>query len=210
VTLVAINVLMEPDRATVDHALAINAQLKSNFPQGFALDGQHTPHVTLVQCYVAESDVAGAARSLRSMLADGPPMNWNSRAIGLYALMHENLGLMGIVIEPTEDLRRLQGEVIRGLAPFTVPVGAADAFAPQPDGAPVTKETIEYVNSFIATRTGEHYNPHLTVGLGTRDFVEALKAEPFETLPFSAVSVSLYQLGEYGTAQKKLHDLHSC
>jgi phosphoglycolate phosphatase-like HAD superfamily hydrolase len=53
-----------------------------------------------------------------------------------------------------------------------------------------------------------NYHPHLTVGIGTRDFVDALKAEPFEAFTFRAVSVSLYQVGDYGVAQKKLYDLH--
>ena len=59
-------------------------------------------------------------------------------------------------------------------------------------------------------RTGENYNPHLTVGIGRRDFVDALKAEPFEPFPVRAVSVSLYQLGDYGVAARKLRELHRC
>jgi hypothetical protein len=49
-----------------------------------------------------------------------------------------------------------------------------------------------------------------TVGIGTRDFVDALKAEPFEPFTFRATSVSLYQLGDFGVAQRKLRDLHRC
>jgi hypothetical protein len=64
------------------------------------------------------------------------------------------------------------------------------------------------VNNFIGPRTGTNYNPHLTVGIGTRDFVDALKAEPFEPFTFRATSVSLYQLGDFGVAQRKLRDLH--
>jgi phosphoglycolate phosphatase-like HAD superfamily hydrolase len=37
--------------------------------------------------------------------------------------------------------------------------------------------------------------------------VDALKAEPFETFTFRAVSVSLYQVGDFGVAQRKLYDL---
>jgi hypothetical protein len=48
------------------------------------------------------------------------------------------------------------------------------------------------------------------VGIGRRDFVDALKAEPFEAFPVRAVSVSLYQLGDYGVAARKLRDLHRC
>jgi hypothetical protein len=44
----------------------------------------------------------------------------------------------------------------------------------------------------------------------TREFVDALQAEPFQPFTVRADSVSLYQLGDYGTAQRKLHELHRC
>jgi len=66
---------------------------------------------------------------------------------------------------------------------------------------------VDYVNNFVGPRTGTNYHPHLTVGIGTRDFVDALKAEPFEAFTVRAVSVSLYQVGDYGVAQRKLYDL---
>ncbi len=35
---------------------------------------------------------------------------------------------------------------------------------------------------------------HLTLGIGTSDFVEALVAEPFETFSFQTASISIYQI----------------
>ena len=84
------------------------------------------------------------------------------------------------------------------------------AFAPRADGKAISAPTIDYVNNFMGCRTGVNYHPHLTVGIGTRDFVKAFKAEPFEAFAFRAVSVSLYQLGDFGVAQRKLYDLHRC
>ncbi len=43
-----------------------------------------------------------------------------------------------------------------------------------------------------------------TTGLGTREFVDKLKAEPFQSFTFQARAASVYQLGEFGTAQKLL------
>jgi hypothetical protein len=85
--------------------------------------------------------------------------------------------------------------------------GTGKAFAPRPDGGEISQPTVDYVNNFVGPRTGMNYHPHLTVGLGTRDFVDALKAEPFEAFSFKAVSVSLYQVGDYGVAQNKLYNL---
>lgn len=117
---------------------------------------------------------------------------------------------MGIVIEPTQDLRQLQQRIIDAVAPFALEQGTGDAFAPRPDGEAISQPTVDYVNNFVSSRTGMNYHPHLTVGIGTRDFVDALKAEPFEPFTVRAVSVSLYQLGDYGVAQRKLYELYRC
>ena len=42
------------------------------------------------------------------MLHTEQSLHWQSKATGLYELASMNLALVGIVIEPTEDLIRLQ------------------------------------------------------------------------------------------------------
>lgn len=209
-SLIAINVLMDPDPATAEKARAVNARLRASYPGGFALDADHAPHVTILQRFVRTADVDRVAAAVAETLRTGPATSWESRAKGYYDLAHENLGLVGIVFAPTEDLRRLQQRVIDAVAPFAAEKGTAEAFAPRLDGGPIGQPTVDYVNGFVGSRTGANYNPHLTVGIGTRDFVDALKAEPFEPFTFRAISVSLYQLGDFGVAQRRLHDLHRC
>ncbi len=106
-------------------------------------------------------------------------------------------------------LRRLQQRIIDAVAPFAVEQGTGEAFAPRPDGGAISQPTVDYVNNFVGPRTGMNYHPHLTVGIGTRDFVDALKAEPFEAFTVRPVSVSLYQVGDYGVAQRKLYRLET-
>jgi hypothetical protein len=209
-TLIAINILFEPDAATVERAKALNARLLGNYPQGFPLDQHHTPHITILQRFVPGDVVEAVAQEVREVVAAEPALNWGSVATGLYDLAHGNLGAMGIAIQPTEDWRRLQLGIIEAVAPFAAEQGTAEAFAPRLDGAPISQLTIDYVNSFVGPRTGSNYNPHITVGIGTRAFLDALKAEPFEPFPVRAQTVSLYQVGDYGVAQTKLHDLHHC
>jgi 2'-5' RNA ligase len=208
--LIAINVLLDPDAATVEKARAVNARLREDYPDGFALDASHAPHITLLQRLVRTAHVDLVAKAVAEVLRTGPSMRWESKATGYYDLAYKNLGLVGIVIEPTEDLRRLQQRIIDVVAPFAAEEGTAEAFAPRLDGGSISQPTVDYVNNFVGPRTGMNYHPHLTVGIGTRDFVDALKAEPFEPFTFRAASVSLYQLGDFGVAQRKLHDLHRC
>lgn len=209
-TLIAINVLLDPDAATVEQAQAVNARLREDFPHGFALDENHAPHFTILQRFVQTTDLDKVADAVTEVLRAEQSMNWESKATGCYYLADKDLALVGIVIEPTEDLRRIQQRIIEAVAPFAVEKGTAEAFAPRPDGEAIGQPTLDYVNNFVGPRTGMNYNPHLTVGIGTRAFADALKAEPFEAYTVRAVSVSLYQLGDYGVAQRKLYELHRC
>jgi len=188
----------------------VNARLREDYPEGFALDANHAPHVTILQQFVQTADLDQVANAVADVLRAEQSMNWESRATGYYDLACKGLGLVGIVIEPNEDLRRLQQRIIDAIAPFAARNGTGEAFAPRPDGEPISQPTVDYVNNFVGPRTGINYNPHLTVGIGTRDFVDALKAEPFEPFTFRAEFVSIYHVGDFGVAQRKLHDLHRC
>ncbi len=207
-SLTAINILLDPDAATVEKAQAVNVRLRADFPHGFALDANHAPHITLLQQFVRTADLDEVAQAVMEVLRSEPSMDWESKAIGYYALADEDLRLAGIVIEPTEDMRRLQQKIIDAVSPYALEMGTSEAFAPRPDGEAIGQPTVDYVNGFVGSRTGMNYHPHLTVGIGTANFVDALKAEPFETFAVRAVSVSLYQVGDYGVAQKKLYDLY--
>lgn len=64
--------------------------------------------------------------------------------------------------------------------------------------------TITYVESFVPNASGANYNPHVTVGLGHKDDLDRLVADPFVGFAFRAEGASIYQLGDLGTAQKRL------
>jgi hypothetical protein len=133
-TLVAINVLMDPDAATVEKAQAINAHLRESYPDGFAFDANHAPHITLLQQFVRTADLDAVAKTLTEALRTEQSMNWECHVIGFCALADKDLLLAGIVIEPTSDLRRLQHKIIDAVAPFAVEKGTGEAFAPRLDG----------------------------------------------------------------------------
>jgi 2'-5' RNA ligase len=131
-TLTAINVLLDPDAATVERAQAANARLREDYPDGFALDANHAPHITILQRFVRTADLDKVATAVAEVLHTEQPMNWASKATGYYDLAYKNLGLVGIVVEPTEDLRRLQQRIIDAIAPFAAEKGTGEAFAPRP------------------------------------------------------------------------------
>jgi 2'-5' RNA ligase len=202
----AIDILLAPDHVMLDHARRSNDRLRSNYPAGFALDATHAPHITLLQRFVRTSDLDKVHAAVAKVLQDENPTSWELKATGYYDVPVEKLGVAGIVIEPTPDLLRLQQKLIHAVAPFNSDKGAAEAFALRPDGKTISQAqpTIDYVSSYVPKYSGRNFNPHVTVGLGEREFVDKLEAEPFQSFTFNARAVAVYQLGEFGTAQKLL------
>jgi hypothetical protein len=96
-----------------------------------------------------------------------------------------------------------QEKIIETIKPFMVK-GTGAAFFPRPDGGEITQPTIDYVNVFVPEHSGEKYNPHVTIGVALEPFVKEMLASPFNQFTFKSKSVSIYQLGDLGTAQKKL------
>lgn len=118
----------------------------------------------------------------------------------------KELGLGGIVVEPTADLVRLQTELIDAIAPFKAPASAGTAaYATTHQDPDINQATLDAVATYFPGHTGEHYSPHVTIGVGTVDYLNALLAAPFATFTFSPVGASVYQFGSYGTAMKQLH-----
>jgi 2'-5' RNA ligase len=205
-TLIAINVLLSPDAAMVEKSTAINTRLRENYPDGFPLDANHAPHITILQIFIKTADLANVTDAVSEVLRREQPMDLEGRANGYFEMAEKNLKLLGFSIEATQDLNRLQQKIIDAVAAFAVEKGSGDAFAPRLDGGAISEATVDYVNNFVGARTGSNYHPHLTLGIGTSQFVEALKAEPFEAFDFKTASVCIYQVGDYGVAQRKLFD----
>src|SRR5204863_6268946 len=108
----AIDILLVPDTTLVQHAEATNARLLKVFPKGFALDASHHPHITMLQQFVRTDDLDKAYAAVNKVLAGEKPTSWNLKAFKYYYIPSPPVGLAGIVVEPTEDLLRLQQKII--------------------------------------------------------------------------------------------------
>lgn len=201
----AIDILLEPDATMLQHAAAVNARLLKTYPKGFALDALHTPHITLIQRYVRTTDLDKVYAAAGNVLTHKKITDWKLKAFKYYFIPNKDTGLAGIVVEPTADLLKLQQELIDAIAPFTAKTGTVAAFATTPENADIQPALIDYVAAFVPKYSGEHFNPHVTVGVASQDYLKKMLAEPFDEFTFSPAGVSVYQLGSYGTAMKKLN-----
>ena len=203
----AIDIALEPDATMLQHAKDANARLLKSFPKGFTLDETHHPHVTMVQQFVRTADLDKVFAAANAVLAKEKPTLWTLKAFKYYYIPSPPVGLAGIVVEPTEDLHRLQDELIKAVEPYTVKTGTPAAFFSEDGGRDIQQFLIDYVANFVTIAAGKHFNPHVTIGVGTETDLNKMLAEPFDTFTFSATGVSVYQLGTFGTARKELKAL---
>jgi hypothetical protein len=200
----AIDILLDPDATMVKHAESANERLLKEFPKGFALGKSHQPHISCLQRYVKTGDLDKVYEAVGKVLAEEKPTAWKLKAHKYYYIPWKDLGLAGIVIEPTDDLIRYQKKLIDAVAPFTVKQGTAAAFVTTKEDPDINQPTIDYVATFVPDQTGKKFNPHVTIGIASEDYLKKMLDEKFEAFTFSPVGASVYHLGNFGTARKKL------
>ena len=181
----AIDIALEPDATMFQRAQDANARLLKAFPKGFALDASHQPHVTMLQQFVRTADLDKVYAAANAVLAKEKPESWTLKAIKYYYIPSPPVGLAGIVVEPTEDLHRLQNELIAAVAPYRVKTGAPAAFFSDECGRDIQKFLIDYVANFVSAAAGKKFNPHVTIGVGTEATLNKMLTEPFESFMFS-------------------------
>ena len=85
--------------------------------------------------------------------------------------------------------------------------------APSPDwlagpaSCDIQQGLIDYVANFSTVAAGKKFNPHVTIGVAPEVYLKETLAEPFKAFMFSPVGASVYQLGSFGAARKKLQAL---
>jgi phosphoserine phosphatase len=202
----AIDILLEPDATMLEHAAANNARLLGAFPNGFALDASHRPHITMLQTFVRTADLDQVYAAEERVLAAAHVNAMKLEAFKYYYAPAGATGVAGICAKPTPEILRLQANIIAAAAPFMVQAGPIGAFtAPHEDPA-IDAAIIQYVSTFVPKMAGGHFNPHVSTGIAPKEYLDKMLAEPFRTFSFSPAGAAVYQLGPFGTAAKKLKE----
>jgi phosphoserine phosphatase len=202
----AIDILLEPDTTMLQHSAANNTRLLAVFPRGFALDAKHRPHITMIQRFVRTADLDQVYAATGQVLARTNVTAMKLEAFKYYYIPSKEIGIAGIVAKPTPELLKLQADLIAAVAPFTLETGDSAAFVTTPDDPIIDPLLIGYVSTFVPKASGEHFNPHVTTGVAHREYLDQMLGEPFAPFTFSPAGAAVYQLGQFGTAAKKLKE----
>lgn len=207
--LTAIDILINPDLAMLTRAQAINARMLASIPTppGFALDDNHQPHVTVLQRYVRTAHLDRVFDAIQILLKTTETSALTLTAIGLAHMdidNHPDAGLAAVIATPGPEILDFQDKLIETLRPFTESGGTDQAYVRTETEPDINAQTIDYIERYVPEHSGENFLPHITVGMATLSDLTNIEDEPFDPLPFSPTSISVYQLGNNGTAAKHL------
>ena len=161
----------------------------------------------MIQQFVRTADLDKVYAAANQVLAKENAASWHLKAFRYYYIPVPPNGIAGIVVEPTEELLRVQRRLLDAVAPFTEKTRTAAAFVSADDGRDIQDGLIDYVANFRTVAAGRKFNPHVTIGVAPDVYLKQMLAEPFKSFMFSPVGASVYQLGSYGAARKKLQAL---
>jgi hypothetical protein len=202
----AIDILLVSDATMLQHSSDDNARLLKVFPKGFALDAMHRPHITMIQRFVRTADLDKVYAAAGKVLAGANVNAMKLEAFKYYYAPGGTIGVAGICARPTPELLKLQADLIAAVKPFTVDTGRIGAFTAPHDDPATDATLIQYVSTFVPKYSGENFNPHVSTGVGPRDYLDQMLAEPFAPFTFSPAGAAVYQLGPFGTAAKNLKE----
>jgi hypothetical protein len=111
----AVDIVLEPDGTMIQHAQAANTGLLKNFPKGYPLGDEHAPHISVIGGYFHTENLDEIFAAASKVLASEKVMSWKLKASKYYYIPLKEIGLGGILVEPTADMIRLQDELFEAI-----------------------------------------------------------------------------------------------
>jgi hypothetical protein len=204
--LTAIDILINPDDATLDRAREVNTRLRQSVPDGFALDVTHQPHITTLQRYVRTAEMAHVCDAVDQTIAatDAASLTFRAVAIRHAAWGVPGQGLAVFQVEPSPPVLDYQARLLAAISPYVESGGTSAAFVTDAGDPDIGQTTLDWVERYDHDQIGAKYIAHLTVGFATLEDLTAIEAAPFKSFAIHPTSVAVYHLGNNGTARTQL------
>jgi 2'-5' RNA ligase superfamily len=204
--LTAVDILIEPDEATIQRAKKINLRMLQSVPDGITLDATHQPHITMLQRYLVTADFDQAYTAIGQVVAGTDHATLTYHVAGITYSEHwgppgQAAAVLGV--QPSQQVLAFQAALLAAVTPFTGSGGTAAAFVTDP-GEEISQTTMDWVETYEPDQVGANYMAHLTVGVATVKDLKAMQAEPFDAFDVHPASLAVYHLGNNGTARTLL------
>lgn len=201
-SIIAIDVLLIPSEEMYAQSLQLNSLINRDNPETIKLDENHVPHITLLQCFINESDLPKVNKALEGLYETIARDSLNAESLFYHEEKEESFAM--VRIEKTAPLMAIHKKVIELVKPYILENGSEASFVQNPDGSPISESTVNYVPAFVDDHSYENFDPHISLGVAQKKVLDSLAQHVFKPISFKAASISVYQLGDHGTAQKLL------
>jgi hypothetical protein len=204
--LTAIDILINPDDATIARAREVNAKMLKSMPEGWVLDDTHQPHITTLQRYVRTTDLEKVYEAVEKTIT---ATDMTALSYQVTNITHADWGFPGygptvLQVEVSPEVLAFQAKLVAAVEEFVESGGTDEAYVKDP-GEEISPTIIDWVEKYVPAQIGaRNYFPHLTVGVAKFDDLKIIEAEPFEPSTVHAAGVAVYHLGNNGTARAEL------
>lgn len=199
---IAIGVMLTLPEDMYQQSIQLNQAILEKHPNNITLNDHHIPHITLLQCYVKESDLSKIENALIGLYKTIE--NDSLWADELQYSKDKTESFASIGIKRSPPLMALHEQTITLLEPYMIPDGSQESYVQNTDGTPIDDFTLAYVPKFVRAHSYEHYNPHISLGVAKTTLLDSLAQNQFQSKKFQATAIGVYQLGAFGTAQKRI------
>jgi hypothetical protein len=186
-----------------DHIVAIDVALSPDMAVAGRATSQRAP-ITLVRGFVRSSDVARVSSVVAFVMATTRLQDLNLRATGYQPGNWNGVSGTALMLDPSEDLRRLEERMVAATRPFRLTPEDAAEFIMTPDGSRMNGDTIEMVDRFVPDGAGVNYRPHIFVAGAQGDATKRASEQPADQISFRSVGAAIYQIGANGVAERVL------
>jgi hypothetical protein len=193
-TRLAVDVVLLPDQAVTEQAMAINRGLVERFRSEIILDAETClPHVSLAMGCIDPKDLDAAGRIIRQIALENPIEELTVIGVAVITLP-TGQKTSSLLIDKTEPLQRLHEEVLGRLSPFF----SYDVTGPMLCGSgPISDSTLAWIRDFPCKSSLDFFWPHITLGYGEASALD-------RPAPFMATHLALCHLGNHCTCRKLL------
>jgi hypothetical protein len=186
-----------------DNIVGIDVALESDVAFADSPDAARS-QITLVRHFVRGSEVHEVSAAIGTVMGSTNLANLRLRATGTRVETRNGSSSTALVLDPSQDLRRLEENVLAALRIFRSNPVDAEEYVATPDRTRMSDDTIESVERFVVDESGVNYRPFLLVAPSQAEAAKKLTNQPADAVTLRAVGVSIYQLGAHGTADRRL------
>ena len=190
----AVDIVLLPNQAVADQAIAINRGLVERFGSEIVLDEETClPHISLAMGCIDPNDLDAIGQVLGQIAVENPPGPLT--VIGMAVITHaQGRKVSSLLIDKTAPLQRLHEEVMGRLSLFFT----YDVTESMLHGkGPISATTLAWIRDFPHKSSHSFFWPHITVGCGEAPAI----GQPVSFVP---PNLALCHLGNHCTCRRVL------